>query len=118
MRQSPQRRLLSKAEYENLCREACENPLGLHRYTLRNGKPVAEHYWFTIWYRVANHIGLEDPMLPPRPLPQTSDSDIEHLRAEVQRLVDKYQSESFDTLATPGKYVDGALKRNQTDSAQ
>ncbi len=104
MEQSTERKILTKAEYERLCREACASL----KASVTDG--VAEDsYWWSICQRVYHYLDVEFMFIPIENAPR---GDV--YRYNLQQLVHNRQSESFDTLAIPSKYINEALGKTHS----
>lgn len=92
---------LSLAEYERLCREACEG------FIPSGSRDVDEE---ALLYRMCRSVfRYLDQEFVLSPI-----ADVSNLYAykwNIQKLVSTRRSEEFDTLETPGKYIDEALRK-------
>lgn len=92
---------MSFAEYERLCREACEG-------FIPSGSRDADEE--ALLYRICRNVfDYLDQEFVLSPI-----ADVTNLYAykwNIQKLVGTRRSQEFDTLETPGKYIDEALHR-------
>jgi hypothetical protein len=99
MEQNTERKMLTKAEYERLCRDAC--------VTLKASaidEVDADAYWWSVCQRVYRYLDVEFMFIPIENAPP---GDV--YRHNLQQLVHGRQSESFDTLAIPNKSINEAM---------
>ena len=92
---------LSLAEYDRLCREACEGfvPSG-------SRDADEETLLYRICQKVYAYLDQEFAFIP-----VAGASDLYTYKWNLQQLVHNSQSESFDTLETPGKHINAALSK-------
>jgi hypothetical protein len=95
------KRSLSLSEYERLCREACEG------FVPSASRDADEE---VLLYRICRKVFHQlDQELVLSPI-----ADVTSLFAykwNLQKLVSTRRSQEFDTLETPGKYIDEALRK-------
>ena len=101
MEERNETKTLSFAEYDQLCCEACEGfvPTG-------SREAGEESLLLAVCREVYRYLG-QDLMFTP----MVNVSTLEKYKWNLQRLVHGRQSEWFDTLQTPGKYINEALDR-------
>lgn len=99
MEQKTERKMLTKAEYERLCREVCAS-----LKASASDEVDEDAYWWNICQRVYHRLDEEFGFMPIENVPR---GDV--YRRNIQQLVHNHQSESFDTLAIPSKYINEAL---------
>jgi hypothetical protein len=92
---------LTKAEYERLCVEACENP------SSRRGEETSEDaHWRTVCEKVFDYLGKEfDPEKAEGP------TRGEAYRQALRRAVEAAQGEYFDALEIPTKHIEEVLSK-------
>jgi hypothetical protein len=97
-----QEKSLSFTEYDHLCHEACKGfvPSG-------NKEADEELLLRRICKNVFAYLKLEYFVAP-----VAGGTNLNAYRLTLQHLVSKRQSESFDTLETPGKYIRSALSNS------
>ena len=105
MQQDSERKKLSKAMYERLCREACVNPKAP-----ASDETVEDAYWWSICQRVYHYLGVEFMFIP---VENASRGDV--YRYNLQQLVHNLQSEFFDSLAIPSKYINEAMGKTSSE---
>src|SRR4051812_30471966 len=86
---------LSHAEYDRLCREACEGfvPSG-------SREADEETVLYRICQKVYAYLDQEFAFIP-----VAGASDLYAYKWNLQQIVHNRQAEWFDTLETPGKYI-------------
>ncbi len=92
---------LTESEYHRICRHSRKHLISPNPVTANAGKSLEEDYFYTVWLRIAEHIGWEDPQLHH----EGSESDVEWLRNSVHGLVAGNQSAVFDIQPTLYKYL-------------
>jgi len=92
---------LTESEYHRICHYSRRHLISPNPVTASAGKSLEEDYLYTVWLRVAEHIGWKDPMLHHK----GSESDVEWLRNSVHALVAENQSAIFDIQPTLHRYL-------------
>jgi hypothetical protein len=93
---------LSLPEYDQLCREACEG------FVPSGSRDADEELLLRrICKKVFAHLGQDFLMSP-----VVDASNLMAYKLNLQRLVGKQQTEWFDTLETPGKYIQRTLSNS------
>jgi hypothetical protein len=86
---------LDEAQLEEICKGARDNPISPNPATANAGNSAEEDYLFTVWYRLARHMGHDDP----HPHHKTeSESDVQSLRRQITELVAANDSEHRTSL--------------------
>ena len=102
MQKMDQNKSLSFAEYDRLCRESCEG------FIPSGSKDADEELLLRrICHNVFAYLDQEFFISP-----VLDTTDLEAYKWTLQRLVANKQSDSFDTLAVPGKYINETLSRS------
>lgn len=91
---------LTESDYQRICHRSRRHLISPNPVTANAGKSLEEDYLYTVWLRIAEHIGLEPPMLHHK----GSESDLEWLRKSVHALVAGNRSSIFDIQPTLYKY--------------
>ncbi len=102
MQQESEERQLSKSDYERLCREACANPRGPG-----GEESVEDAYWWCVCQKVYHFLDIDFMFMP---IEGASRGEV--YRRNLHSVVFKRQSESFESLAIPNKYISEAMTKS------
>ena len=95
------RRLLTAAEYDRLCRQACGFPV-----SPIEGETLEEAYWWIVCRSVHRHLKVDFTY---QPVGHTARGDA--YRQSLQQLVGQRQAEPFDSLAIARGHIATALQK-------
>ena len=93
--------MLTEAEYDRLCRQACSFPVSPIA-----GETLEEAYWWVVCRSVHRHLGVS---LTFRPVENTKLGDA--YRRCLQQLVNHRRAEPFNSLSIPQRYIATALQK-------
>lgn len=101
MSQENEKKELSHADYARLCRQACQG------FAPSGSREADEE---TLMSRVFRQVYryLEEDL---DAFPVVDASNLQTYKSKVRQLVSQRQSEWFDTLETPGKYINEKLDK-------
>lgn len=92
---------LTEPDYQRICAYSRKHLISPNPVTANAGKSLEEDYLYTVWLRIAENIGWENPQLHHK----GSESDVEWLKNSVHGLVSENQSSVFDIQPTLYKYL-------------
>lgn len=103
MAETEDKKMLTEAEYRRLIREACSHPRQPN-----SNETLEDAYWWSICREVYRFLGLDFMFLP---IEGASRGEV--YRHNLRRVVGARQSEGFDSLFIPTRYIDEALSRKK-----